>query len=1000
MTQRSRRIRTRLARSLGLCVVALALVGLAPSTAAAAVPSTSALSYGTDGQVDAIATLGDAIYLGGNFTHIGLATGGGAAFAAADGQADASMPAVSGGAHTVDAVVPDGSGGWYIGGGFTHVGGVARNNLAHVLAGGSVDPTFNPNANGQVYALAVSGSTLYAGGQFNGPSSIGGADRNFIAALDATTGEATSWNPNATDAVLTLAVDGSTVYAGGQFDNIGGEARNDIAALDATTGTATSWDPSANHPVRALAVSGSTVYAGGDFHGVTSIGGADRNYIAALDATTGNATSWDPNASGGVGTSVDALAISGSTVYAGGRFTSIGGQPRSNIAALDASGNATIWDPNSLAPVDALGVSGSTVYAGGQFTNIGGEARNHIAALDATTGTATSWDPNTSDVVNALAISGSTIYAGGAFSIVNQLSRNNLAALDATTLRPTTWDPHADQGVYALAVSDSTVYAGGQFNGPSSIGGVDRNFIAALDPTTGAVDPNFNPNANNVVRALAVSGSTVYAGGQFNGASSIGGATRNRIAALDASTGTATSFDPNANGTVRALAVSGSTVYAGGDFNGASSIGGAARNRIAALDATTGAATSWDPNANGTVWALAVDGSTVYAGGDFNGASSIGAAARNRIAALDATTGNATSFDPNASGGVYALAVDGSTVYAGGGFSGPSSIGGADRNRLAALDATTGNATSWDPNANDEVDAVLASPGVVYAGGLFSGIEAGSGASFAAFVAPPANTVLPSISGTPVAGHTLTCANGSWSGTPQSYAYQWLRDNVAISGQTATTYAVQPGDSGHVIKCRVTATNLGGSTNATSNGTTILTAPHNTAAPTISGNPVAGHTLICNKGTWTGSAPITYAYRWLRNGVGIVGATSSTYVVKSADIGKQLRCRVTASNGAGSTIATSAVTVIKTPPKNTVAPKITGTPKVGKTLTCSNGTWTGSAPITYTRQWLRNGAPIAGATGSAYVAKAADKNKFLTCRVTAHNAAGTATKTSAAVKVS
>jgi len=149
---------------LGLCVLALALVGLAPSTAAAAVPSTSALSYGTNGNVNAIATLGDTIYLGGQFTQVGLATGGGAAFAAADGQADASIPAISGGDHTVDAVVPDGSGGWYIGGGFTHVGGLVRHNIAHVLANGSVDPAFNPNANDQVDALAASGSTLYVGG--------------------------------------------------------------------------------------------------------------------------------------------------------------------------------------------------------------------------------------------------------------------------------------------------------------------------------------------------------------------------------------------------------------------------------------------------------------------------------------------------------------------------------------------------------------------------------------------------------------------------------------------------------------------------------------------------------------------------------------------------------------------------------------------------------------------------------------------------------------------
>lgn len=108
---------------------------------------------------------------------------------------------------------------------------------------------------------------------------------------------------------------------------------------------------------------------------------------------------------------------------------------------------------------------------------------------------------------------------------------------------------------------------------------------------------------------------------------------------------------------------------------------------------------------------------------------------------------------------------------------------------------------------------------------------------------------------------------------------------------------------------------------------------------------------------------------------------------------------MTAGNELGSTMATSAATTIKTPPKNTVAPKITGTPKVGKTLTCAKGTWTGSLPITYKYQWLRNGAAIAAATKATYVAKAADRNKLISCKVTATNAAGTAFKVSAAVKV-
>src|SRR5207247_216214 len=150
--------------------------------------------------------------------------------------------------------------------------------------------------------------------------------------------------------------------------------------------------PNATSYVNALAVSGGTVYAGGRF---TSIGGQLRNHIAALDATTGAATAWDPNASGGAYHSVYALAVSGSTVYAGGGFQNIGGQPRNHIAALDATtGAPTAWDPRPDARVQALAVSGGTVYAGGNFTTIGGQPRNRIAALDAASGAATAWNPN------------------------------------------------------------------------------------------------------------------------------------------------------------------------------------------------------------------------------------------------------------------------------------------------------------------------------------------------------------------------------------------------------------------------------------------------------------------------------------------------------------------------------------------------------------------------------------------------------------------------------
>jgi hypothetical protein len=329
-----------------LSTLALLGAGAAPGAARADLRPTPNRTYVTNGQVHAVVPTASAIYIGGEFTSVGPRTGPGVGIDASTATSTG-LPQVAGGRQVVRTVLADGSGGFYIGGNLSHVGTLFRRNIAHILPNGNVDPSFHPNTKGGVLALALSGTTLYVGGAFD---SIGDRTRHRVAALQATTGAVTGWNPNASRNVNALAVSGQDVYAGGEFTAIGGEPRNRIAALDATTGQATSWNPDASKrywdgqtTVRALAVSGQRVYVGGLFD---SIGGRARSSIAALDATTGQATGWNPDASGGVG--VGALAVSGQTVYVGGSFRSIGGEPRNGIAALGpTTGQATGWNPDA-----------------------------------------------------------------------------------------------------------------------------------------------------------------------------------------------------------------------------------------------------------------------------------------------------------------------------------------------------------------------------------------------------------------------------------------------------------------------------------------------------------------------------------------------------------------------------------------------------------------------------------------------------------------------------
>ncbi len=195
-------------------------------------------------------------------------------------------------------------------------------------------------------------------------------------------------------------------------------------------------------------------------------------------------------------------------------------------------------------------------------------------------------------------------------------------------------------------------------------------------------------------------------------------------------------------------------------------------------------------------------------------------------------------------------------------------------------------------------------------------------------------------------------------------------------------------------------------------------APVNTAQPTISGTPQEGQTLTGTQGTWSND-PTSFAYQWVRcpadgglpdgsNCNSIGGATTTGYVVSSADVGARLRFRVTATNADGpqtaASNATSQITAAQQGPPNTQPPTISGQAVVGQTLTASPGTWTGSG-ITYTYAWLRcdtggaNCATIGGATATTYTLVAGDATHTMRVQVTAKNASGQNSVTSAQTAV-
>lgn len=669
-------------------LVCAAMLGVTPSAHAQAVDTRF---WVTDGNVNATVQSGDTLYVGGNFTYIGPNTGSGTSLSLLTGAPLANSPRVDG---LVLAVAPDGSGGWYLGGQFTKVGGVARQHLAHLLADQSLDP-WDPSPDGAVLALATSGSTVFVGGTF---TTIGGQSRSQIAAIDAESGLPTAWAPQANGPVQALVLQGATLYAGGQFTTIGGQTRLRVAALDTTTALASSWAPDANGFVQALAVRDSLVYVGGGF---TSIGGQLHTNLAAIDANSGLATAWSADANG----FVQALQTDSTAVYVGGGFTQIHSTPRNRLAALDLlTGVPTAWDPNANNSVQTLTLQGSTVFAGGSFDQVGGQSRRFLAAIDAASGAVTPWQSDANSNVRTSASDGTSLFVGGDLTSVGGMRRSYLAALRLSTGEALAWDPSANNFVNALSYQGGVVYAGGTF---TKIGVKSRNSIAAIDAVSG-IATNWNPSANNTVYALSVSGTKVYVAGGFT---NIGGSSRNRVAALDVTTSLPTTWNPNANNIVYTLAVTNTAVYAGGQFT---FIGGQVRSNIAGLNLTNGQATTWSPSIDGTVQTVVATNALVYAGGGF---THVGAASRNNLTAIDRTTGAATAWDPSPDNYVQSIALSNGVLYAGGDF---TQLGTTGRNYLAAIDAVSGAVLPWDPQPNNFVQAVSVAGSRVFAGGFFS----------------------------------------------------------------------------------------------------------------------------------------------------------------------------------------------------------------------------------------------------------------------------------------
>jgi hypothetical protein len=281
------------------------------------------------------------------------------------------------------------------------------------------------------------------------------------------------------------------------------------------------------------------------------------------------------------------------------------------------------------------------------------------------------------------------------------------------------WVPNNDIGV--IAHTADKIYIGGGFNyvGPVTGGG------AVVDTVNGQLRPDLPIIAHSCNAVEPDGKGGWYIGGILN---RIDNVTRKNLVHILPDNSIDTLWNPKIdNNYVSTLLLYGSKLYVGGSFT---SIGGKKRNHIACLDAATGAVADWNPNASSSTYpslcvvsTIKIYGPNVYVGGVFD---SIGGQKRLHLACLDTIIGQATDWNPGANEKVQTFTLHEGYLYAGGLF---TTIGGKPIGHLARIEINTGTVSDWNPNAkyfrfpsDCSINSIVALGKNIYVGGKFDTI--------------------------------------------------------------------------------------------------------------------------------------------------------------------------------------------------------------------------------------------------------------------------------------
>lgn len=488
------------------------------------------------GIVNALATDGIRVFIGGSFTSVnGTARAGLAAVDAATGAVlpwNALLTTPLGSPRVTDVLAHQGT--LYVAGEFTEADGTPRDGFAALDAGTAATLPMVLLGLTEVHAMAAQGDSLYLAGRLPSfeeggvalsistgqllpwsipasyspsrglvatPQRVYAATYDTVRALDPVTGAAIG-PPLVSGAwVAALAAgDGLLAVAARPY----GASGDSVLTFDVSSGQPRTWSFSASETIQSVVVQDGRVAIGGAFE---SAGGVRRHNLFAMDLRSGRPTSFSPDIRG----RVRALATVGTAIVVGGDFYEINGQAQRALAALTPDGALISWAPLRDGYVYSIGVSTDTLFVGGDFLVVGGLSRPNLVGIRLPTGTVTPWLAVPDRAVWAMAVDGDTLVAGGEFAAMAGGSRSRAAAFSIGTGTLTTWNPVVDGRVSGITVAGGTTALVGDF---TMVNGESRQSFALVD-ASGTALPLSLPFPTFGARAVTSLGDQFIVGGRF-----------------------------------------------------------------------------------------------------------------------------------------------------------------------------------------------------------------------------------------------------------------------------------------------------------------------------------------------------------------------------------------------------------------------------------------------------------------------------------------------------